>query len=150
MSHQDKSLSGAIESRIAEFLSDDDPRFEWTKPKVREHGFLPLYLGWVAALGIRPDCSFVRWDYETTPERVTSLVEPFLQRLAICEGSRKYAEFRALLPERPATAVTCQGLCRGSGGRVSAETPGGALELICECGGSGWIIPGESRGEPTG
>jgi hypothetical protein len=141
------SLSGEIEARIAEYLADDDPRLEWTKAKVREHDFLPLYLGWVAALGIRPDQSFVRWDYEITPERVGPLLEPFLQRLAICEGARKYPELGALLPERPAMALTCQGLCRGSGGRISM--PGGT-EVICECGGTGWVIPGETLGEATG
>jgi hypothetical protein len=137
------SLAGEIEARLAEYLADDDPRLEWTKAKVREHWFLPLYLGWFAALGVRPDGSFVRWDYETTPERVTPLLEPFLQRLAICRGARRYPELRALVPERPATAATCES-CRGAG-----ELPG-LPQVICGCGGAGWIVPGESLGEPTG
>ena len=41
-------LAREIEARIAEYLADDDPR----------------------------------WDFETTPERVTPLLEPFLHRLA--------------------------------------------------------------------
>jgi len=58
------SLRSAIERRIQEYLADDDPQLQWAKAAVRKHGFLPLYVGWVAALGIRSDASMVRWDYE--------------------------------------------------------------------------------------
>jgi hypothetical protein len=54
------SMRGAIETRISEFLAADDPKLEWVKPAARKHAFLPLYVGWVAVLGVRPDGSFVR------------------------------------------------------------------------------------------
>ena len=138
------SLSREIEARIAEYLASDDPRREWLKPAVREHRFLPLYLGWVAALGIRPDGSFVYFEYESAPKPVRSLEESFWQRMAIFQGARKYPELRALLPERPTTAATCEP-CGGSG------APVGLPQLICVgCGGSGWMIPGESKEENPG
>ena len=133
-----------IRVRIAELLASDDRRTEWIKPSVREHEFLPLYLGWVAALGIRPDGSFVYVEYEPVRKPPKPLEEPFWQRMAIHQGARKYPELRVLLPERPATAATC-GACRGAG------TPIGLPDFICgECGGGGWTIPGESRDENPG
>ncbi len=136
------SMRGAIETRISEFLSADDPKFEWVKPAVRMHGFLPLYVGWVAVLGLRPDGSFVRWDYENDRATVKPLSDAYWQRMAICQGTRKYPELRALLPERPATALTCPA-CGGSG-QMSGAPP----QIVCQCGGTGWIIPGEQR-EPS-
>jgi hypothetical protein len=46
------SMRGAIETRISEFLAADDPKLEWVKPAARKHAFLPLYVGWVAVLGV--------------------------------------------------------------------------------------------------
>jgi hypothetical protein len=134
-------MSRAIETRIAEFLTAEDPELEWVKPAVRQHGFLPLYIGWVAALGLRPDGSFVRWDHEADRASVKPLGDAYWQRMAICHGAKKYPELRALLPERPASAQTC-GACGGSG-QLS-----GAPHVICQCGGVGWIVPGEER-EPS-
>jgi hypothetical protein len=133
----------AIEKRIAEFLSADDPEFEWTKPAVRAHRFLPLYIGWLAVLGIRPDGSFVRWNHEDDRSGVTPESHADLQRMAICYGARKYPELRALLPERPAAALTCSA-CGGTG------EVGGNPRLVCQCGGTGWIIPGEQPSPSPG
>jgi hypothetical protein len=135
------SMSRAIEIRIAEFLAGDDSRLDWVKPAVRQHGFLPLYIGWVAALGVRSDGSFVRLDHEDDRASVKPLRDAHLQRMAICQGAKKYPELHALLPERPASAQTCS-VCGGSG-QIS-----GAPQLICECGGIGWIVLDEDR-EPS-
>jgi len=135
------SMHEAIEKRIAEFLAGDDPKLEWIKPAVRAHAFLPLYLGWVAALGVRPDGSFIRWDHEDDRASVKPLSNAYWQRMAIIQGAKKYSELRALLPERPAEALTCDA-CDGSG-QMS-----GAPQVVCQCGGIGWIIPDENR-EPS-
>lgn len=131
-------MSGAIEARISDFLAADNPKLEWVKPAVRKHAFLPLYVGWVAVLGVRPDGSFVRWDHESDRASVKPLSDAYWQRMAISHGTRKYPELRALLPERPAAALTCEA-CGGSG-QMS-----GAPQLVCQCGCIGWVIPGEPR-----
>src|SRR6266850_2973417 len=121
----------------------EDWHNRWTETggRSRRHGFLPLYVGWVAVLGLRPDGSFVRWDHENDRATVKPLSDAYWQRMAICQGTRKYPELRALLPERPATALTCP-TCGGSG-QMSGAPP-----VVCQCGGTGWIIPGEQR-EPS-
>src|SRR5689334_16662837 len=107
-------MRAQIERRIDEFLAADDPTLEWVKSAVRKHAFLPLYLGWVSALGIRPDGAFVRWDHEENPEIVTALLDPYWRRMAVCQGARKYPELGALIPQRPATAQDCDS-CGGTG-----------------------------------
>lgn len=85
-------MQTAIERRIEEFLQSNDAKLEWLKPVVRQHSFLPLYLGWTAALGVQPDGAFVRWDHEDESGTVRPLSEPYLQRLAITQGAKKYPE----------------------------------------------------------
>lgn len=137
------SMQSAIEKRISEYLATDDTRHEWVKPAVRRHSFLPLYLGWIAVLGLRPDGSFVRWDHEEDRESVKTLADAYWQRMAICQGTKKYPELNALIPPRPALAKTCVA-CGGSG------LVDGAPLVICQCGGIGWTIPGEQRGPSPG
>lgn len=128
-----------IERRIEEFLSSDEPTYSWVRPAVAEHGFLPLYVGWLSVLGVKPDGSFVRWDHEHNPT-VVSPIDGVLRRIAIAQGCKRYPELQALWPERPSSAVTC-GVCAGSG-RLPEP-------WICSCG-VGWRIPGEDPGAPTG
>ena len=136
-------MRAAIEKRIEEFLAADDPKLEWMKPAIRKHTFLPLHVGWVAVLGIRPDGSLVRWDHEDDREAVKPLADAYWQRMAICQGMRKYPELGTLIPQRPASAQACED-CGGTG-QVR-----GAPQVICQCGGIGWIIPNEEKGPSPG
>jgi len=136
-------ISTAIEKRIEEFLAKNNPRFDWLKRAVSKYRFLPLYVGWVAIAGIRPDTSFVRWDHENDPDTIKPLPEPFWQRMAACQGAKLYPELRSLIPQRPSSAQTCNA-CSGSGQLTKAP------KLICQCGGVGWIIPGEQQGISLG
>jgi hypothetical protein len=133
----------AIEKRIQEFLANSDSRFEWVKPAVRKHGFLPLYLGWVAAIGLRPDGSFVRWDHEDDREVVKPLSNRYWERMALCQGAKKYPELASLIPERSPQAGDCES-CKGTG---QIE---GMPHIICGCGGLGWILPDEEQGPSVG
>jgi hypothetical protein len=132
-----------LERRIDEFLANDNPALDWVKTTVRYHRFLPLYLGWTATLGIRPDGSLIRWNSEESPDAVIPLTDSFLERMALCQGTRKYPELRALLPRRPSSARDCD-LCGGTG-----EFPG-APRIVCHCAGIGWLIPGEQTADFPG
>lgn len=136
-------IRSAVEKRIGEFLASDDPALQWLRDAVREHGFLPLYAGWLSTLGLFPDGSFVRWDQEDDPQAIKKLSNAYLQRLAICQGARKYPELAALIPQRPASAETCS-VCGGAGQLR------GLPQMICHCGGVGWTIQDEDTGAATG
>lgn len=133
-------LAAAIDRRIVEFLESVDPRDGWLKPVVRRWTFLPLYRGWVSMLGIRPGGTIVRWDSEDDPDNIHVESGSYWLRFAIVQGTKTYPELVGLQPVRPPDAVMCE-FCRGTG-----EFPG--LKVICQCGGSGWCIPGELR-EPA-
>jgi hypothetical protein len=138
-----EEMRSAIDRRIEEYLSSEDPRLEWVRAAAREHTFLPLYVGWLSTLGIRPDGSWVRWDHEDDPTSIKPLSNLFLQRMALCEGRKKFPELGVLLPQRPASAHTCE-VCGGTGELR------GPPEVICHCGGIGWVIPGEDTGAGIG
>lgn len=125
----------AVERRIQDVLADGDPRFEWLRAAVREHGFLPLHIGWVTVLGLRPDGSWVRWDHEETPGTLRPFSDPYWERIALCNGAESYPELETLLPRRPTHAHDCRA-CSGTG--LFAGAP-----ITCACGGLGWMLPGE-------
>lgn len=106
---------------------------------MRRFGFLPLYLGWTSVLGIRPDTSLVVWDHEDDREAVRELMDPFLSRMALVAGAKKYPEPHTLIPERPTDSMTCDS-CGGTG-----QLAGLPENVICVCGGLGWLIPNENR-----
>jgi len=133
----------AIEKHIAEFLTANDSNLQWIKAVVNEHNFLPLYIGWVSTFGIRPDGSFIRMDEDGPSKNIQPLQDSFWQRMAICQGVKKYPELESLLPVKPAEAVTC-GACGGSG------QLGSDPKYVCECGGTGWVLPGEDVGPSPG
>ncbi len=132
-----------IEERIADFLASPDSKLEWLKAPVRAHRFLPLYVGWSSTLGLQPDGSFVRWDQEAATPGLKPLSSRYWRRMAISQGVKHYPELASLIPLRPAEAVTCS-VCGGSG------TLAGAPQIVCECGGAGWSIPGEDKSDPPG
>jgi phytoene dehydrogenase-like protein len=78
---------------------------------------------------------FAEWEVSTTPEVET---DERLQNMALAEGSRRYPELAALVPQRPRTAVTCS-YCGGTGALPGAPVDG----VLCYCGGLGWV-PGNN------
>ncbi len=132
------SIRELITRKIAHVLASDDPGQEWLRRGVQQHGFLPLYLGWTEVLGIRPDGTLTRWLHEDDPIVVLNLVQPYWQRLALVQGSRRYSDLDALLPNRPEGAVDCNS-CGGTG-----HLPGHP-QIVCECGGVGWRVPEEQH-----
>jgi hypothetical protein len=121
-----------INRRIDDYLRAGEP-FDQI---VREQRFLPLYNGWTAILGVRPDGVFVRWNCEGQPQTFELLPDPYWQRLAACHGARRYLEIAELVAMRPPDATTCRH-CQGIG--VIPQLPA----IGCYCAGSGWLLPNE-------
>jgi len=134
----------AIQRLITQFLATPPPAHAWAVDAVRAHDFLPLYFGWVATLGIRPDGSMLRWHQEEGVDAVGTLDVEYLRRMALKQGSLQYPVLEPLVPSPLPDAQTCP-TCGGSGTIGSNNS-----KVICECGGVGWIVPGEDRGESPG
>lgn len=132
------STSAAITELIERYLASSDDRLGWTKDAVRRHDFLSLFLGWVDVLGIRPDGSFVHWRPDDGLDAIQPVELPFWRRMAICQGARTHPARAELIPRRPPEALTCA-TCRGTGELA------GHPDIVCECGGAGWIVPGEAN-----
>lgn len=133
-------LRDAIGGYIDEYLASEDEGTAWVRKAVREHVFLPVHVGWVAALGIRPDGTVVRWEHEDRPgEAPRAEANPYWQRFVVAEGARKYPALGVLVPARPDHARDCSA-CGGTG--ELARTNDG-VELLCQCGGLGWLLDGE-------
>jgi hypothetical protein len=136
-------MESEIDRWIDQFLADDDERFGWLKERVHTRRFLPLYVGWIATLGITAGQEIVRIESEGDVAEPEPVADAFSRRLAICQGAKKYPSLITLLAERPASAVDCAS-CSGRG------EIDGAPRLVCECGGAGWLIPGEARVDGAG
>lgn len=137
------SVDSNISRLIDQFLRDSDERLSWLRRRIRDSRFLPLYVGWSATLGIRCDHTYVRIDNEVEDAPPEEVSDAFSRRLAICQGVKKYPELSDLLPQRPSQAVDCSSC--GGAGEIA-----GAPEIVCECGGIGWLIPGEERVSSAG
>ena len=136
-------LAGRIRARIEEYLSSRAQRFAWSFEAVRRFEFLPLYFGWTALLGMCPDASLILWEHEDEAARawIRELNDPFLRRLALAQGAKRYPELESLVPVRPANGEECES-CGGTGRILGLPEDS---NVICYCGGLGWVIPGERR-----
>lgn len=135
------SLDVAIARRIGEFLVDSDARLGWVRSAVREHGFLPVHVGWLGVIGVRTDGSFVVWWHDDDPPHV-DVALALEARTGAVQAARMYPELAPLVPLRPEAALDCVN-CIAAG-------EGSAGHLICSCGGVGWTVPGEAQGRATG
>jgi hypothetical protein len=78
----------------------------------------------------------VCWEHEDDPGCVKPLDDAYWQRMALCNGAKQYPELAQLIPRRPAHVLTCE-MCGGRGTLVQLP------EATCQCGGLGWMLPGE-------
>ncbi len=124
-----------IRARVAGFEAEAPPELQWQTGYVREHQALPLYLGWTETIGIRADGTLVRWATEGNWSDGTEFAEDTWVNLAIVQGALRYPELHGLIPERPSDATTCD-QCQGSG---KLQLPPEYANVICNCGGIGWI-----------
>jgi hypothetical protein len=147
----------AVTPEVAVFIRERVQRFEQEAPEgvrrlnasaVREHEALPLFFGWTQTLAIRPDGVLVRWTVEGWPG-AQEFDERTWVNVALVQGAARYPELASLIPTRPPEAETCP-RCRGEG-----VIPAAPKDVICTCGGTGWLRPigrkdkPEAAGRPT-
>jgi hypothetical protein len=89
-------------------------------------------------VALRPDGNVVSflWD---EPHGLKVQNDVLWRNRALYQGSRKYPELTVLVPARPPEAEDCP-QCGGSGTpRLALEA--GIENLVCSCGGLGWVLP---------
>src|SRR5262245_53958161 len=72
-----------IQQRIERFAEEAPEELSWELPYVREHGALPLYLGWTETFGIRPDGELIRWSTEQWPDGAFDLNDTTWEKVAL-------------------------------------------------------------------
>jgi hypothetical protein len=126
------SLTEIVRSHLSAFLANPPDNLEWQCVTAQQVGALPLYMGWTATIGLRPDGSIVEWNTDE-PDLALRAPDDKWAMIALTEGVRTYPDLAPLLPRRPSDAQSC-GQCGGTG-RVPV-IPGG---LPCDrCSGLGW------------
>jgi len=107
---------------------------------------LPLTLDFGGFCGLQADGTFVEvlWD---SPGEVRALGSARIRDIALKVGSERYPVLATLLPARPAEAHVCPH-CGGSGIHPLAAAAK-VDNLVCWCGGLGWI-PEEWDEAPPG
>ena len=121
-----------IRERIDRFSVEGPANLQWQLPYMRIHSALPLYVGWLETAGIQPDGTLIRWSTEEEWAGARELTDATWVNMALVQGADRYPPLRRLIPSRPGGAHTCAA-CKGLG--RFPQMP----EIICECGGVGWI-----------
>lgn len=138
-------------SRVTQFNGEtfDDLLAHWLLTKaghdihrkyVEEEGLLPLYSDMGGFYGLTRSRQIVEceWDSAEEPSIVT---DPRVINLALFQGAILYPALRSLLPSRPGNAVVCE-TCNGTG-RV--DLPQHIRNIVCYCGGAGWLPAGTAQ-----
>ncbi len=95
-------------------------------------------IGGCYALRLDGEVVTFAWD---EPHGLSAVDDERLRNTALQQGSRKYPELATLVPARPSEAVDCRS-CGGTG--VIVVEGRSFPNIICACGGLGWIPAGSS------
>ena len=128
-------LSTWIAERIKAFPGDQEAQ-KWLTDRVSEVDALPLVLDMGGSYAIRANGDLVQFDWDG-PAGAVPLEEARLINAALYQGSLKYPPLACLLPSRPVGARDCSH-CGGTG-KLPLTTQPGLENVICYCGGVGWL-----------
>jgi hypothetical protein len=128
-------MRGIVERALRAFLETRDAD-EKLREIAKRHGALPVLNDMSAAYLLRPTGDVISVDWDTT-DRFDLEVDPRIRNTAIYQGTRKYPELEPLTPTRTDKSKVCPH-CDGAGKDPDAAKLG--LEnVLCYCGGLGWI-----------
>ena len=133
-------LATFISERIQRFADEAPEERRWLLPYVQGHQGLPLYLGWTGTLAIRATGELIDWSTEDEWPGAREFDDATWVQLALVEGAKTYPQLSALIPEKPASARTCEH-CEGTG-RPTGLPDTGFENVICRCAGLGWLPEG--------
>jgi hypothetical protein len=137
-------IESAVAERLRAFLADTAPDPLGLRAVVAKFGSLPLILDMGGCYALRRDGEVVSFAWDE-PHGLAVVADDRLRNAAFYQGSLKYPELNALVPARPPNAIDCSS-CGGTG-TLSLEGRS-APNVICFCGGLGWVPVGSSKGGP--
>lgn len=129
-------MTESIQARIKEILAPSSPADEQLRSVVATHNVLPLALDWGGGYAIRPDGETVSFLWDTI-NRCQVEKESRIRNMALFQGSRKYPELKELVPSKTSDDIDCPH-CDGTGIEPMSVKLG-AGNIVCYCGGLGWI-----------
>jgi hypothetical protein len=116
------------------------------KHLAERHHVLPVLIDWSAFWGLRPDGDILLIPTEEGGGVQLEAEERAL-RIAIFRGVKKYPELEPLVPDRPGGAPDCPH-CEGRGRiDILGVEPD---NIVCYCGGLGWLTNEEALSEGRG
>ena len=128
-------LSRWITEKLEAFPGNHEAQ-RWLAARVHKVGALPLMLDMSGAFAIRPNGDLVQFDWDG-PAGAVPLEDPRLINIALHQGRIKHPHLASLVPSRPVSARDCSH-CGGTG-RLPFTTTPGFENVICYCGGLGWL-----------
>jgi hypothetical protein len=133
------TLSTDFSKRIGELIEDYSAKCGPAQPELRKlvarESVLPLFcdMGGVLAINVSGEIRAFLWDDLLHGQLESDLR---IRNLALFQGSKKYPELAALI-EKPDDFRVCPH-CGGSGRTPYAEKLK-VDDIVCYCGGLGWI-----------
>jgi len=132
-------LSSELSARIAariESMQRDDTTPPWLGARAREMNALPLVADMGGSFAIRATGELVQFDWDGSGP-AEPLEDARLVNVALYRGSLKFPELGPLVPRRSAGCVDCPH-CAGTG-KLALTTQPGLEDIVCYCGGVGWL-----------
>lgn len=128
---------------LKDVCSEASPDPAGVNATCRELKVLPLTFDMSGCFAIRANGEIVSFLFDNQHElRVET--DPRIRNMALFQGSKRYPELAAMIPPKPDDAIECS-RCDGTG--IEKTTAKLGLEnVVCYCGGLGWI-PSQTTGD---
>jgi len=135
-------LKKTIEATIEAYVSNPEPHLVNVDPSLNmrqlaaELKILPVVLDMGGCFCLRSDGEIVSFIWDE-PHQLRAEGEERIRNLVLFQAAKKFPELEELTPSRPTTALDCD-FCKGTGIVIDLP-PNLARDILCFCGGLGWL-----------
>ncbi len=132
-------ISVKIKKLIQEFVNhpQDSIHSKALQTMVAKFNIFPLTFNFFSCYCINLNGEIILFDSEYNVEN-KKITEKRLINLVLCQGIKKYPELKELMPIRSENDINCSH-CNGTGIEPLAKELNLVENIICWCGGLGWI-----------